>query len=194
MRRGGRERQEGWMRWFEEERVPDLVIIVRRPWWTQWTNSGGLRSTMIKDVPVIRSAKSLHSSLWFISLLHFIPWSSKSFHPKQLFTPFTRGLHPPWQKVMDLQCKKADSSLIINSYWKDRCISWQLGPKKPDNQWKMSLFESLFFCGKLRSKLINAGLTGMFAARDLSSFVVFCCVVSPLLPPRHRQRWPRLTF
>ena len=26
----------------------------------------------------------------FLWLLHFIPWSSKSFHPTQLFTPFTR--------------------------------------------------------------------------------------------------------
>ena len=87
-------RQSIRVRWFEEEWVPDLVIIVELDPVTMGQTQEGWGSTMIRDVTVIRSAKSLHSSLWFISLLRFIPWSSKSFHPKQLFTPFTQGLHP----------------------------------------------------------------------------------------------------
>ena len=99
--------------------------------------------TMIGDVTVIRAAKSLHSSFYdcYISYLGhqnlFIQGSSLH-HLHGAYIPSN------YHKKSSTISKKAAGSPIINSYWKVRCITWQLGPKKADNQWKMSPFWKSF--------------------------------------------------
>ena len=99
--------------------TPCLVVVIEgRSWNWQWW-WGGPRSlsvfeyntaiyneiqpgvgwnTMSRRYICHHFHQSLHSSLWFISLLHFILWSSNSFQFKQLVT-FYKAWRMGWQKT-----------------------------------------------------------------------------------------------
>ena len=99
--------------------TPFLVVVIEgRSWNWQWW-WGGPRSlsvleyntaiyneiqpgvgwnTMNRRYICHHFHQSLHSSLWFISLLHFILWSSNSFQFKQLVT-FYKAWRMGWQKT-----------------------------------------------------------------------------------------------